>query len=132
MTGTETAAPKKKALSWMGLTLILTNVGLLFIVLLALYSFGSFSAAMAYLRGDRLIADAYTQSVGIVGGGEQPAVFFKLTNMSNQAVEILGAKSSCTCLMMDQLPVVLPPHGVFRLRIRPPPEVSAGPDCRAR
>jgi hypothetical protein len=101
----------------MALTVIITNIGLLSIAAIALYSFGSFGSALAYLSGDRLIVDAYTRSVGVVSEGERHAVFFKLTNMSNQAIEILGATSSCTCLVVDQLPVVLPPHGVFQLRI---------------
>ncbi len=123
MIATESTATRKRPLSWMALTVIITNIGLLAIAAIALYFFGSFGSAVAYLGGDRLIADAYTRSVGVVSVGDQHAVFFKLTNMSNQAVEIVGAKSSCTCLVLDQLPVVLPPRGVFRLRIglRPKP-----------
>ena len=126
MIATEATPTKKRTLSWMALTLIITNIGLLFIAAFALYLFGSLGSALAYLSGERLIADAYTRSVGVVSQGEQHAVFFKLTNMSNQAVEILGANSSCTCLAADQLPVVLPPHGVFRLRIRLRPKSRPG------
>ena len=126
MIGTETTKRKKKPLSWMTLTLIITSIGLLFIAAFAVYFFGSFGSAVAYLSGDRLIADAYTRSVGVVSEGEQHAVFFKLTNTSNQAIEILGAKSSCSCLVVDQLPVVLPPHGVFRLPIRVRPKSRSG------
>jgi hypothetical protein len=123
---TEATPTKERTVSWMALTAIITNIGLLSTAAIAFYFFGSFGSAVAYLSGDRLIADTYTRSVGNVSEGEPHAVFFKLTNMSNQAIEILGAKSSCTCLVVDQLPAVLPPHGVFRLRIglRPKPKSS--------
>jgi Protein of unknown function (DUF1573) len=123
---TADTATKKRPLSWMSLTLIITNIGLVSIAAIALYVFGSFGAALAYFSGDRLIADAYSRSVGIVSVGEQHAVFFKIRNMSNQTVRIVGADSSCTCLVTDQLPVVLPPHGVFRLRIGVRPKSQPG------
>lgn len=123
MIGNEATRTKRRTMSWMTLTVIISNIGLLSVAAIALYFFGSFRSALAYLSGDRLIADAYTRSVGIVSDGGQHAVFFKLTNISNQAVKILGAESSCTCVVADQLPVALPPHGVFQLRIgiRPKP-----------
>ena len=126
MIGAETTPTKKKTLSWMALTVIIANIGLLSVVALGLYFFGSIGPAVAYLRGDRLIADVYDRSVGIVREGEKHAVVFELTNMSSQPVKILGAKSTCTCLAVDQLPVALPPHGVFRLRIGLRPRFRSG------
>jgi Protein of unknown function (DUF1573) len=124
VTDTEETANKKKPLSWTVLTLIITSIGLGSIAAVAIYVFGSIGSALAYFRGDRLIADAYTRSVGTVSAGEQHAVFFKIRNMSNQAVKIVGADSSCTCVVADQLPVNVPPHGVFRLRIGVHPKKS--------
>jgi Protein of unknown function (DUF1573) len=126
MIGTDATPTKGKTLSWMALTAIIASVGILSVATITFYFFGSLDAALAYLGGHRLIADAYTQSVGIVGRREERAVFFKLTNMSNRVVRILGAKSSCTCLVVDQLPVVVPPHGAFRLRIRVRPKSRPG------
>jgi Protein of unknown function (DUF1573) len=124
--GTVGTASKKKALSWLALTMIIANVGLLSAAALALYFFGSLAPAVAYLRGDRLIADAYTRSLGTIRKGEERAAFFVLTNSSNRAVKILGSRASCTCLVVDELPVALPPHGVFRLRIGLRPRVKPG------
>jgi hypothetical protein len=117
---------KRRSLSWMALTVIIANMGLLSTAALGLYSFGSLGSAVAYLSGDRLIADGYTRSVGIVNVGEHHEVSFELRNMSNRDVGILGAQSSCTCLVADQLPVVVPAHGVFRLRVGVRPKSRAG------
>ena len=69
MTKTESFPTGKKPLSWLAMTLIYTNGGLLFLMFLALYYFGSFSSALAYLKGDRLMADSPSKSFGEVEQG---------------------------------------------------------------
>ncbi len=111
MIGTEKAGARRKRLSWMASTFILTNIGLFFVVALGFYSFGSAGSALAYLRGDRLIVRRSSMSFGEVKQGERPVVTFELTNTSHRKITILGAKTLCTCVFTDDLPLSVPPGG---------------------
>ena len=72
--------------------------------------FGSIDAAFAYLSGDRLFVDATTQSFGTVDAGDVKTVAFRLTNLDDRDVEIVGAKASCSCVAATRLPLRIPPH----------------------
>jgi hypothetical protein len=117
MTESNTILARRKPLSWIAMTLIFTNIGLGSLVALALYSFGSLGPALGYLRGDRLIPDAYAKSFGTVEQGEVRTINFQLKNMSNQPIRILGGRPSCSCLVVDQLPMTLPLNGECRIRV---------------
>jgi len=110
MIGAETAQVPQKRLSWTARTLALTGVGLLFGLSLASYCFGSLGSALAYLKGDRLLADRRSQSFGEVERGQRPVVSFGLTNASDRKITILGAKTQCTCVFAEDLPLTIPPR----------------------
>jgi hypothetical protein len=113
------AAPtRKKSPSWLGMTLILVSIGSVSLPLAAIHRFGSLPSAVGYLRGERLIPDAYTKSFGRVSKSNEPIVDFSLNNFTSEPVRILGGNSSCTCLLATDLPVDVPPGGRATLRVR--------------
>lgn len=108
-TKTESVQTRKKPLSWLAMTLIFTNVGLLFLAALAFYSFGSLGSALNYLGGNQLIVDRFSKSFGEVAQGQRPTVVFELTNASDRKITILGKKTNCTCIIAEDLPLSIPP-----------------------
>ena len=117
MTTTESAQIRKKPLSWLVQTLIFTSAGVLCLVALALYSFGSIGSALSHLRGDRLIADARSRSFGEVERGQRAGVVFELANTSDREINVIGAKTGCTCLSAEGLPLPVPPRSRRSIRI---------------
>jgi hypothetical protein len=117
MTTTESAQVRKKPLSWLAQTLIFTNAGLLCLVSFAFYSFGSVDSALAYVRGDRLMADARSRSFGEVEKGQHASVVFELANTSDREINVLGARTGCTCLFAEGLPLPVPPRSRRSIRI---------------
>ncbi len=97
------------SISWMGLTILTTNVGLAVLMLWSWTAFGSIGSGLGYLRGDRLIPDAYTKTLGVVERGSTPNLNFILTNASSVPMTILGGKSPCTCVLTVNLPMTIPP-----------------------
>lgn len=69
--------------------------------------FGSVSAGLSYLAGERLIVDSRNKDFGQVGEGRDQTVRFRLTNLTGKAVRIIGAESSCTCVIAEDLPVTV-------------------------
>jgi len=118
LTKNEFADIRRKRLSWSVMTLIFTNVGLLALAVAAWYSFGGISQTLAYLRGDPLITDAYARSVGTIERGSNQEIVFKISNHSTRPVKILGAKTSCSCVHLDSLPLTVLGEGSLPFRIR--------------
>lgn len=91
--------------------------GISLLLILGIWCFGSSASALAYLRGDRLIPDTYTKSFGTVERGEICLLTFSLKNWTKQPIKVLGARSSCSCLVTSDLPAVIPPMGQLSLRV---------------
>lgn len=96
---------------------ICTNIGLALVAAWGFWQFGSFSAGLARLRGDRLLVDAYSKSFGSLEAGRVGTVEFNLLNTTWRPVTVLGARSSCTCAATDDLPMVVPSGGRRSIRI---------------
>ena len=64
--------------------------------------FGSVSSALAFLGGDRLIPDTYTRAIGTVDSSTERVITFRLTNHAKRPITILGARSSCGCVVADE------------------------------
>ncbi len=75
------------------------------------YWCGSLTSAIAFLRGDSLIPDAYLKSFGSTLVGSETEVRFRLWNRTGRVIRILGAKTSCTCLVTSELPRDVAPGG---------------------
>jgi len=127
MTGTAMAQVQKRRLSWMALTLVFTSVGLLFSLTMALSRFGSLGSALAYLEGQRLIADRRSVSFGEVEQGHRPVVTFELMNTSERNISILGAKTLCTCVLVENVPLSLPPKSRRAIQVAVKTDSRTGP-----
>ncbi|MFO0960897.1 MAG: DUF1573 domain-containing protein [Isosphaeraceae bacterium] len=79
--------------------------------------FGSIPSALAYARGDRLIPDARSLSFGRVDPGSTVEVGTGLTNHADRPIQLIGSNASCSCLLPEELPVVISPGGSHRFKI---------------
>lgn len=82
--------------------------------LLALWGrsrFGSLKIALLYTGGVRVLADPNVRSIGDLSPQARTSVKFRLLNLSDEAISIHGSKSSCTCLILDDLPRSIPARG---------------------
>ena len=108
----------KNSVSWVTMTIILTNIGLGILVAWAFLRFGSLTAAAAYVAGDRLLVDKTNKSFGRVIQGDTPSVEFALYNTTSKPVAIIGVSSSCTCVVVEDLPLTIPPSSNVSLRAK--------------
>lgn len=126
MAETETTRARSKSLSWTAMTLIFANTGLGVLVVVAVYMFGSIESALGYLRGDRLIPEVRSKSFGLISGHADLLIPIRIKNLLRRPVRVLGAKTSCTCVVIDNLPMTLPPTSVSAIRVRVRPSVKSG------
>ncbi len=117
----------KNSVSWVTMTIILTNIGLGILVAWAFLRFGSLTAAAAYVAGDRLLVDKTNKSFGRVIQGDTPSVEFALYNTTSKPVAIIGVSSSCTCVVVEDLPLTIPPSSNVSLRAKILTEGKSGP-----
>jgi hypothetical protein len=71
------------------------------------YRFGSFTNAKAYLRGERLLVADGARSLGDVPAGTKLTLEYAVTNLTGHPVRLLGARPSCSCTVIDDLPATL-------------------------
>ena len=83
---------------WFGVGLLL----MITIVALLGYRFGSLSAARAYLRGEPLLFIPSSLDLGAGKRGETRNVPLQLMNISEIPVALVGASSSCGCVLIDR------------------------------
>jgi hypothetical protein len=82
--------------------------GLLFI--LAYLGFGSVPAAIAHFRGERVTVRPRLVDVGAGVSGQQRTVTVEVTNWTAKPVRLIGGTSDCSCTVLDDLPVAIPPQ----------------------
>lgn len=114
----DSSSPHKRKLHWIAMTAILAMVGSALLIVMGIQRFGSVPSALAYLRGELLIPDAYAKSFGTASKDDLPSIEFLLTNYATRPITILGAHHSCTCVSASDLPMVVQPHGKAILRLR--------------
>lgn len=91
------------------MTIILTLVFLGLFVQVGRTRYGSISNALQYLRGERLLVDDRVRLVGDVKVGDQIRIPYTFTNWSDRNIKLLWAKTSCSCLVVDDLPTTITP-----------------------
>lgn len=69
--------------------------------------FGSLAAALAAVRGDPLVVDQLFKSISGVRPGSRVALRYALTNVSGHPIRLLGARTSCSCTVVGDLPITL-------------------------
>jgi len=87
------------------------------LVVLLLVMFGwwhfhseSFVFGLEYLQGERLLVWPYRTSVGAAPAGERREIPFSIRNLTDHPVNIVGNRSTCSCLMTttEHFPVTIP------------------------
>jgi hypothetical protein len=82
------------------------------------WQFGSLASTLAYLNGERLLVDPATPSFGVAKRGEERDVQVTIRNRTGKDVKILGAKSTCGCMVMaEQFPISIANAGQQELTI---------------
>jgi len=91
-----------------------------------IFRFGSFSAATAFLGGDRLLVSPGSASFGERRADETSEVAFRIENLTRKPVRIVGATWSCTCMSTNDLPLEIPPgeRRKVAVDVRPTPKIS--------
>ena len=69
--------------------------------------FGSVSATVDSLRGQLVLVDEHAKSISGVQAGSQVVVSYALTNISDRPVRLIGASPSCSCTVIQDLPMTL-------------------------
>jgi hypothetical protein len=87
-------------------------------ILCGLFRFGSISLALAYINGYSIVAEHSTVSVGEVPAGTEAVARFRLRNLASTPVRVVGAKSLCACIAVDDLPMTVEPGAVAEMTIR--------------
>jgi hypothetical protein len=80
------------------------------VIVLALWQFGSLEVARAYAKGYVVWPDTNVKSLGHVTVGQKLQVGFRLKNLTAQPVQILGCKTTCSCVLAEKLPMVVGSH----------------------
>ncbi|MBX9788906.1 MAG: DUF1573 domain-containing protein [Pirellulales bacterium] len=73
-------------------------------------AFGSFRGLHCYAKGMAVMPDSSFIQFGEVKAGSTLRVPFVLTNLRSQAVTVIGADSTCSCLRPLNAPLVLSPR----------------------
>jgi hypothetical protein len=68
---------------------------------------GTPTAIRSYFVKSPLLVDSVTKSFGVVNAGETVKIPFTFTNSSNSPIHFLGARSSCSCVVAEDLPCTL-------------------------
>ncbi len=72
-----------------------------------LLRFGSFPHAMRYARGARVFAEISTLVLPASTPGSVVHTNVMVHNLSNETARIIGADITCSCVSIDELPIVI-------------------------
>ena len=75
----------------------------------ACLGFGSIDAALAILRGERLSIYPSLVDMGEGVPGETRNASIELTNRTDMPIRVIGGTSVCSCTVLGDLPVTVPP-----------------------
>lgn len=86
--------------------------------------FGSPDAAFCYLRGERVLVHPSIGLVDLPSSDSTARVTFKVNNLSGTPMKLVGAKTFCTCVLVNQLPTTIEPWGHYDLEVVVRPKVE--------
>jgi Protein of unknown function (DUF1573) len=88
-------------------TLSLTLIILGIIAAFGYSRFGSLKGAVAALGGDPLVVDDPVKSMSGIRPGDRVTLRYALTNLSRHPIRLLGVSTSCSCTVVNDIPMVL-------------------------
>jgi hypothetical protein len=80
--------------------------------------FSSVHAGLAYLGGAALVISPQNVDLGRIAAGERRDFEVSLQNMDRRPIKIVGARSSCTCIVIDGLPRTIEAGKTITLKAR--------------
>lgn len=98
-------------------TLALALVLFAMLTIFAHWRFGSLHSALMVWQGQPLSVDSATRSIGKVDSGMKLSRVFTFRNHSNTSIRIIGSMSTCSCLVVDELPITIPASGTNQLQV---------------
>ncbi len=89
----------------------------------SIWQYGDLATGVAYLNGSVLVPEASVLDLGEVCVGDEAERVFRLRNLTNQSITILGGKTECACVLGDEFPVQVDAMslGEVSLRFTPGP-----------
>jgi Protein of unknown function (DUF1573) len=107
---------QKSSLKWLAATLLAASIGLGCLAASGVYLFGSVRNALGYVNGQRLFA----QPEGLVStvSGQAREFSVIVSNLGKRPVRIVGAQSSCSCLIPLGPPADVPANGRCTVKVR--------------
>jgi hypothetical protein len=84
----------------------------------AVFWFGSPRSAIEYVAGKSVLVRSQQRFAGEVSQSETATAIFDLQNASSKPIRVLGAKASCRCVAIDDLPLTLGPKETKPIRVR--------------
>lgn len=118
---------RHEARAWVRRSLGTAVVALVVLAAWTYLRFGSLTVGLGYLRGQRLFVENPTREFGHATTGENRTVSFTVTNLANMPISVVGARSSCTCAIMEGLPLLLNPGARRSLTVRINTRGKTGP-----
>lgn len=103
----ETQSLDRASLVWSTVTATLTLLMIGIIYGIGVLNFGSTSSMLSYVSGDRIIVDAANKNIGSQKPNEVLAFSYGITNMTKHPIAIIGAKASCSCAVVENLPLTI-------------------------
>ena len=80
--------------------------------------FGSLDSAYGFVTGQPVLVDTQTRFAGTVRQSESVDVVYQLSNSSSKPLRITGAKTTCSCMGILDLPTTLAPGQSRDIRLR--------------
>lgn len=77
-----------------------------------LVAFGSLEGVMAFARGETLYAKPATIDLGARNPSEQTVFRLELENRGARAIRVIGGTFDCSCSVIDELPIEVPPGDI--------------------
>ena len=81
------------------------------------FGYGSIDSAMAHLRQERISAHPSLVDVGEGAPGEMREGAVELTNRTDHPIRVIGGTSDCSCTVLGDLPIAIPPGETRSIRI---------------
>lgn len=88
-----------------------------FLAAFAQFRYGSIDAALADLRSERVSVNPPLIDIGNVVPGETRDAVVELTNRTDGPIRLIGGTADCSCTVIGDLPVIIPPTEARSIRI---------------
>jgi hypothetical protein len=88
------------------------------ILVFALWSyihFGAVAYGLAWLRGEQLVIEPQEIDLGEVGCEQRRKLSFEVINLGGEPIRLIGANSSCACMVTEGIPTTVPAHSTCTL-----------------